>query len=646
MSKITIDNDFFEKYFKNKKRHKNYRRALDVAHHIQFHWNGYFQRPWMDGPGGEASKDANQVNPYFMRLIDQRRPTESIVIHQFRRTNYFPITKTPCHKVTNSLSKIVKCADWKIDYSKAEVPAFLPATDTLETYCESIYPKDNSIENWAYKSLIRWVLTDPNGLMVVMPMDWEIEPGELLRPYSFIIESKDVYEYKEGELAVFLSSSETTYLDDSGKECTGKIIIAVTKDGFYEGRQISADGFDVVEHPHNCSEMPAWLLGGESKTPDVYQPFYESFIQCMLPNLDLAARDSSDLDAEKTMHIFSTMWYMRMQTCTQCQGMGTVLSQGKQVACQTCDGTGGITPSPNKAMELNADNAIFSNKNIPIPPAGYIEKNTQMVDVLVKEIDRNIHSALSSINMEFLAENPMVQSGVAKEVDRDELNNFVYKIAYHIIEEIIKNIYWFINEMRYGLIVPNPTIREKMLPAIPVPQNFDFLTQSDAEDNLIKITGSDVSAELKDLAMVDFLHIKYPDQPHTRHRLMCIHKHNPLPTLSPLELTELQTAGFVRKLDCILSQNITAFVNQLLCENTDFMDLTFTEQRTILYDLAQAKLDEMTQDEEEGAEDEEQVILDEQGQVITDPDLIEKQMVSKKMGNKQRKKVRDDLDNA
>jgi hypothetical protein len=638
MNKIIIDQEFIKPYF-GMKRHKNYYKAVDTGHHIQFHFNGYFQKPWMTGSG--QGQDAALKNPYFQRLIDQRRPTESIVINTYRRMNYTPVTKAPCHKVINSLKKIVKCKDWKIDYSKCEIPGFLPDTDTLEQYCEQVYPMDNSIENWAYKNLVRWVLIDPNALLVVMPINWEEEPGELLKPYSYIIESKDVYDFKEGQLAVFLSPNVNEYKDVNGKTCIGKIIIAVTADTFYECKQSGEEELEIVAHPHTASEMPAWILGGESKTPDPYQPYYESFIQCMLPALDDAARDASDLSAEKNMHIFSTMWYTRMQSCTACQGNGYTIALGNQTVCQTCDGTGGITPSPYKAMEINLDNAAFTNKNVPIPPAGYLEKDKDMVGLMRSEIQQEIYSALSSINMEFLCETPLNQSGLAKQVDRDELNNFVYGVAYHIVEDIIKNIYWFINEMRYGTVIPNPTIRAKMLPRIPVPQDFNFLSQSDAEDNLIKITGSEVSGELKDLAEMDFLHIKYADQPEIRNKLICIHKHNPFGSYAIADVESMLAAGMVRKLDVVLSIYINVFVAQLLCENTDFLDLDFAKQKEILYELAQAKLEEMDSDDD--TTDEEQKIIDAGTAALANPEeLVPVQLENNKFP-KERKKERNDL---
>ena len=638
-NQIIIDNEFIKPFF-GLKRYKNYYKAVDVAHHIQFHFNGFFQKPWMTGSGN--NQDPALKNPYFQRLIDQRRPTESIVINTYRRNNYSPITKAPCDKIVNSLSKIVKCKDWKIDYSKSEIPGFLPDSDTLERYCEKIYPIDNSIENWAYQNLVRWTLTDPNALCVVMPLDFNIENNELCKPYSYIIESKDVYDYQENRLAVFLSSSINVWKDDNGIEHDGKIIIAVTPYCFYECMENGEDTIEIVEHPHTCNEMPAWLLGGIRKTPDPLQPYYDSFIQGILPSLDDAARDSSDLGAEKLMHIFSTMWYTRMQSCDQCQGNGYVLANGRQSACQTCDGTGGITPSPHKAMEINLDNAAFTNKNVPIPPAGYIEKSTQMVDTLSKEIDREIFTALSAINMEFLCNSPLNQSGIAKAVDRDELNNFVYKVAYNMVEGTVNNIYWFINEMRYGKIVSNPSIREKMLPIIPVPEDFSFLSEQDAEDNLVKLSNPEISTEIRDLAIMEFLHVKYPDQPSTRNRLMVIHKHNPLPSLSPTELITMQQAGYVRLIDVILAQNINAFVNQLLAENTDFMDLEFSKQKEILYELAEAKMDFIMDDEDEI--NDEQSIIDANTTQLENPlDNVPAKIENSKLGKKQRKRERNSL---
>lgn len=645
MADVLINRDFVDKYWKNNKRHKNYLRAVDVAHHIQFHFNGFFQTPWL---ASQTPTRPELINQYFKRLIDSRRPGESEYIMNYRRTAYLPITKVPCNKVVSSLKKIVKSDDWKIDYSKSEVPKSLPENMTFELYCEKNFPKDDSIENFAYKNLVRWMLIDPNAIIVVMPLSFDVESNELLRPYPHIIQSKDVYDVCEN-YAIFLSPYEATFRDNEGNEKDGRIITFVTKTSYFNAVQTGADSYRIDEYPHNVGDLPAWVLGGESKTPDINQPFYESFINGMLPSLDAAAGDYSDLQAEKVQHLYSTMWYIQSQECKACQGSGfsSTLSQGKQVICQECEGRGGVKFSPYKHFEINKSN-LDPNNNVPIPPAGYITKPTDMVGYMRTEIDIEINASLAAINMEFLAETPMNESGKAKEIDRDELNNFVYGIAYHLVEELVNPIYYFINEIRYMGAVPDPKIRAKMLPHIDVPESFDFLTNRDAVDNLIKISASKVSANIKDLAEMKYIHTEYQDIPEIRDKMKLIHAHDPFPVYQPADYQTLIAQGIIKKIDAVLSTYIVSFVDELIKTDESFMQLEFIEQKEILYEMAQLKLDEIEQasadsiaklSEKPPLLDAEGNEIDLQGNVIN----TKEQLAAKKLGNKPSKKIRQSV---
>lgn len=594
MPKLTINAEFIKPYWDGTKRHRNYAKAVDVAHHVQFHFDGYFQRPLTEQAQQQPNMaDYNKTepqNPYFTRLIDIRRPSESVNILAYRRMQYLPVTKVPCGKVVNSLAKIVKSSDWKIDYSKSKVPPSLPEPDSLQEYCEKKFPTFKSIEHWAYSKLIRWTLIDPNGACVVMPLSFEIQANEYYEPFPHIIRSCDVYDYKDREWIVFLSPYTSEWIDKNGTTQIGKILTVVDRENYYNFVQVGDNSFRADTHPHNIGEMPAFLLGGEDKSPDIHQPYYESFIMGMLPSLDAAARDASDLDAEKVQHLFSTMWYIQGQSCAACQGTGSVQAQGKQTVCQSCEGRGALPKSPYRDLEINLNSIDATGKNIPTPPAGYITKPTEMVGLMRNEITIEIHDALAAINMEFLAEEPLNESGKAKEVDRDELNNFVYKIAYHVVESEIKRIYYFNNEIRYMESVPDKSVRELMLPTIPVPQNYDFLTSKDAEDKVIKIADSQVSAGIKDAAEMNYIHQRFADQPEVRNRLILIHDHDPLPSY-PTDLIESMVASnLVTKLDAVLSLYIETFVTQILSTNQKFIDKEFNSQKEELYTMAKNKL--------------------------------------------------------
>lgn len=651
MEAFKPDIEFFKPYYEGRKRHKNYTNAMDVAFHIQFHFDGYFQRP------NETTQSSNNylpenVNPYFMRLIDQRRPTESADILSYRRLQYLPVTKVPCQKVVSSLKKIVKCADWKVDWSNSQNEAIIKDTEnTLEHYCTVVFPKFDSIENWAYQNLIRWILIDPNGLICVMPLSWEVDSSEFLKPFPHIIQSKDVYDYKEDQYVVFLSPYVNEYSVGNGETRSGKIIMCVTKESYFEFKQTGegTNDFELVEHAHNIGDIPAWLLGGETKTPDIQQPFFESFIGAMLPALDAAARDASDLDAEKVQHLFSTRWIYQTQNCPSCQGLGNVLKQGAQIVCPDCEGRGTAPKSPYRDVEINANNIDLTGKQIPTPPAGYITKPTEMVGLMRNEIKIEMRDALAAINMEFLADEPLNESGKAKEVDRDELNNFVYSIAYHLVENNIVPVFYFVNELRYSTLITSKEARGKMLPHIPVPQNYDFLTSKDAEDNLAKIAAAPISSGIKDAAEMSYIHAKFADEPEIRNKLILIHDHDPLPGYTNEQIVALEQAGLILKLDAALSIYIDSFASELLSDNMDFMDLSFEEQKTKLYEMAQKKLDALNTQTEENIMrmantlgnkvDAEGNKLDNEGNIIED-------RLGNKVTPKQRKKDRNPLNAA
>lgn len=590
--------EFAEPYWRGNKRHKNYFNALDVYEHMSFHFDGYFRRPWKIQTTEGVLNPFEQTNAYFSRLIDQRRPSESVVIKDYRRDQYRPMTKVPCSKVINCLKKIIKSSDWKISYDKSEQDNKIPDNETLYAYCERNFPKDDSIENWAYKNLIRWMLVDPNSAICVMPLSWDVEPNEYLRPYPHIIPCKNVLDYKEGEYCVFISPYVVS-LERNGKKRDGKIMMIVTNDAYYELREVDDETqmFEVIEHPHNIGTMPCWIMGGETKSPDYTAPFYDSFVAGMLPALDQAAVDSSDLQAEKVLHLYSLMWVYQSQSCTQCQGIGNVLKEGKQVICPACEGRGSMPFSPFRVFEVNPNNsALKPDANLPNPPLGYVEKDTKIVELMMSIIRQELNDALSAVNMEHLMDTPLSESGVSKAYDSEETNNFVYSIAYHLVAEILVPIYYFINEIRYKVAIPDDATRKKQLPHVNIPERFDFIIQKDAEDSLIKITSDSngVSNDIKDAAEMIYAHAKFQDNPDIINRLNLTHLHDPLPGYTTDQIQAMQSSGLITKEDAVLSLYIKSFIAVILANDQDeFMSLDYDAQHSRLMEMAQEKITEL-----------------------------------------------------
>lgn len=567
-----IDREFAKRYLFGETC-KNYKKAVDIRDHVCFHFDGYFVNSNNQTQDGE--------NPYFRVLIDKRRPSESDIIKAYRREVYLPKTKIPCHKVANSLKKIVKSQDWNIDYSKSKSPTKLPDTETLYEYCERKFPIFNCIENWAYTYLINEMLKDPNAVCVVLPTNFDKKESDFYTPFTSIISSKKVLDYAINDYVVYWSNEEKSEI---------KII---TTDYIYRAYRVK-DGIELVEEfKHDLGILPALKLGGLLLEVNETNPLYESFISPMLPELDAAAQDMSDFQAEKVQHVFSTMWYYAGQECTSCHGTGKVVQQGKQVVCPNCEGQGVLTKSPYKDMMIKQPDGLTGEKQAPTPPAGYITKPTEMVQLMEKIIENDIYNALSAINMEFLAKTPLNESGKAKEVDRDELNNFVYGIAYHLCENIISRVYFIINEWRYIRYIENKEERAMMLPNVNIPERFDLLTENIVADEYAKAISGNMSDEVIETYEMELVGKRFNNHPDILERVKLKRLLDPLSGKTNEEKISMMQAGMVTQRDVVLSIYTDAFINRAMQEQPGFMELAFDKQKAIIEKYSDEKVKEL-----------------------------------------------------
>jgi hypothetical protein len=498
-------------------------------------------------------------------------------------------------------------------------------------------------------------LKDANSLIVVMPLEWEVPEGQYLKPFAHIIGCRDVFEFKENEMCVFKSPFESEWKDDDGISRTSPILIAMDRYIYREFIQTGEESWTMVDHVHNIGTMPGIISGGVNKSDSVFAPYYESFVRGMLPALDSAAENSSDLTASMIQNLYPTMWYIAGEKCQACQGSGNVLKQGKQTPCPSCDGFGVYDKGPFRDMIINwkKGKLDMDSRDMPLPPAGYIEKDLKPIELLKQYVDDDLKAALSSVNMEFLAQVPAKESGIAKEFDRTEMNNFVYSVAYHEVVNILESVYWFINEIRYLGVVPDYDTRQKMLPKIDVPEHFDFLIKDGLEDELIKINTANVSPTIKERAELDYIMSKYQDEPDTCARLVAEHLHDPLPGMSMQDIVQGVDEGIIPKLDAVLSLNISMFINQMIEKDNDrkagtqaFLHMTFQEQSDLLYQLATVKLESMEQQQQEAAQKAIDAMPNTQGNNDPQPEDTPAKEDNKATSEKPDKRERNALDNA
>lgn len=603
---IKINLETIEPYLKGHQKHAAYEATVDIADHLKFHFDGYVYR--------EIKQKQERENPYFNQLIDQRRPSESDHIKEYRRKIYLPKTKQPCYKVLNSLKKIVKSPDWNINYSKAEKPSRIIDEEQLENYCEKNLPFFGSVENWFYSYALKELLTDPNGLVYVLPVSYEVEKSEYRKPYPYFVNSCHVYEYIEGEMAIFRTNKSYEYKSDNGKTTYKDFVICiVTKTEVWEAKIINTrkDIELKLVMTLNFGKMPLFRIGGVFKEIIDNSVVYESFVSAILPGLDAAAREQSDLDAEVVQHIFTTMWYYASQGCTSCQGTGKVIKQGQTIVCGTCEGNGVFTKSPYKDLVVKAP--AMDEQGIRPPFAGFIEKNIEIVKIQDERISNHTYEALSAINMEFLSNVPLNQSGKAKEVDKDDLNNFVYGVSYHSVMNVIYKVYYFINEIRVMDLSLPIEVKSKMLPTIPVPERYEILS----ETYLLEQASAARTAKLDPLIVsmneIDFVNKKYENYPEIRERIKTIKQLDPLPVMTSEQKDAAVLAGTILREDAIISNYIQSFVERAIKENEEFLALEYDQKYEIVQGYAKEKIQAAEKAQKEKEKQSRQALIEEIG---------------------------------
>jgi len=571
-------------YFKGKQKHITYEQSTDLYNQMKIHANG----EWPE------------------KLLGKKRPNEPGEIMLYRKENFQPLSMAYVDKVFTSLGKIFRSVDFMPKYEQNE--KYAPKGEDLETYCEYRFPQMTSLTHWTSSVLLKNQLMDANAVVMIMPLNVAegVAENEYYKPYPFVFNSPNVYEYKEGELAILLAD-EKVKLGNQLKP-TGQVFYVVTDTIFQRWEQVNTDLLYsmVWEFEHNCQSMPAFRVRGVVFKQIDGAVLWNSRLFPMVPELNEALLKEDDLRAIFAQHVHPQKWEWANQTCDDCRGTGTVAinsvlgfggtgSDGKRnETCKKCGGNGSVgMPSPFDKKVIRAANAGLQESPAPIPPMGYITLPTDIIKLLMEKAELHYYKALAAINFQFLDQTPLNISGEAKGIDKDELNNFVYSIASDVIWCMDK-IYYYTAMYRYGYNVGySEDAIEEIVPEVPVPNKFDLLSSDYLAEELKVVRDANLSTLLIRQAEIDFMQKKYDCDPEARETLRTMYEIDPLPVMTDADKANAKLNGGCTDLDYVVSTGLQTFITRALAENEDFNDLPLQEKLAIIEAMAQEKLDSM-----------------------------------------------------
>ena len=573
-------------YIGRKKRHKGYLKTVQLYEQLRVPAEGEYR--------------------YFDTAI--RRNAEGVYTQEFRRQIFVELAKETLSQIFTCISKIRRSSDWSVDFPK-ETPSFIPEKETLKAYTEKYFPHYTTFEQYVFSVLLKNYLIDANAVILIMPLEREQETNEYARPYPYIFNSTQVLDYKEGEYAVFEVVVPANLEQGTSEE---KYYISVDEETITWHRK-GNDGYNNLEvYEHKLGVLPCFKMRGRFfKT---YQDYIvnESPIQTVAPRLKEFDREYGDLQGAVWMSLYPEKWQWATQLCMTCavggistgfiwiddKGNKTSKATKKQVICPQCHGNGQIAASPYMSMVIRPSKKNQSEQDAPIPPAGYITKPIDIIQLQNERCNEHTYKALCSINMQFLMKVPQNESGYAKDVDREELNNFAYACAEDIVWMMDKCYYLFA-KYRYRVKSDGQSLSDneivKLLPKVAVPQKFDLISENYLIDELERAQRANLNPLIMAQLNLEYGVKHFYNEPQMRDILKVVMQLDPLAGLKEDDkMLRLQNEGISID-DYILSSNIYPFVIRAIDEKEGFMTMKPSEQVKILAQYTKEKKTQIQQ---------------------------------------------------
>ena len=519
-------------------------------------------------------------NKYPLELIDKQRPNEQLEVKAYRKEIYQPVFSEVFDRVLNALGKIFRSDGFFLKYPNQADFTKIADSEKLDVYLTNHFTHSKSLMNWCAQVAMKQYIIDANGVCIIWANETE-DATEYKKPLPYIVNVDRILYYFEGHSIIYNGEERNEYY---------------SLDAFSWSKwKQNKSGKIVLEEQiiHGLGIMPAFTLGGIVESEEKLGREYESRFKAMLPWLNVATIEFSDLQAEITMHMHSKEWAYQDAQCPDCRGTGYGLNkQNEKVPCTNTKCKGGyVGHSPYDIIRVRPAQTTMGETPAPIPPGGYIQKQTEIARLQAERIDAHRYRALSAINMQFLEQAPVAQSGIAKAYDRDETNNTFYGVATDLAQIMEKTAY-FVAKWRYNLIYSNDEIKA-MCPICVVPNTFDIVGSGYLIDEVKQAKDSGLNDSVIAQIEREFITKRFPNDEKLRNILIDSYDLSPMSGLSEDDMALRKSNDGATQQDYIISCYITDFIQKAYQEYPDFKNKTIDEQNKILAGYADVKIAEI-----------------------------------------------------
>ncbi len=554
---IEVTEEYLKGIGNGKIRHKYYKVTESHAEDMEVHVEGKKPR----------------------KLLEINRPNEDEETRKYRLEVYEPPTTSLSEKVINTVNKVFNPRLYSIMYPE------MSTEDSLEKYLTTELPVYRSLMNFITETFTPKDFADPNGAVIIQPENLDIPETERFEPIPIIVGAKELVDFDDEKYFTFYFKG--AHPRDSKIKIYDKV-------GIYKYGKKGDKWVLEEEYIHNFGFVPVFRNGGIVKGLK-YPYFFKSWMAGVLPHWNQVITLSSDLHASYVNHLFQHRWEFETDCDNAACSNGTVEIKGEPISidgqmseaevtygtCTTCNGSGKVSRGPYGVYTINRD-AINPDAPLPTPPLGYVSPDISVVDKVESRIDKEEKKGLASINMEIVQMVGEDQSGVAKTVDREDLNSFVLRYARHVFQYVLPKTIKGIARWRYGT---EERDIEQILPKISEPNDVNVLTLNQMTQEYKDASNANVSDNYLINAERELIDSKFANDEMSRLKNESLLMLNPYPGKSVDDYLTLQNLG-EPEWKIYMAINLIRLVEKTIENDSEFLSKPMKDKREAVESLA------------------------------------------------------------
>jgi len=401
--------------------------------------------------------------------LNKNRPREKKDHRKYRQEVYRNPLKGFLDKQIERLDYIPESDDFSVVW-KSEGKQ----TELLKAHDKSSFVEKSGFQDWFFDFVKEEFVKDPNAVLAFVPHEIPASDTDYFKPKAELISCENVLAFRKGKYAVLRSMREVKVINEAtGKIENNGLLLYFFDDESYTvvretmrtgsnkalksnfsiwglSNEISPESNEVLTlftpFLHRCQGIPARKIGKKRlKFNGKGEELFSSTVTNALEHIKDAQSRYSDIQIEFNYHVNSQEYRIATKPCSadDCnKGFISVrdregLLTGEKKPCGHCQGSGMeigssaldfiVYSMPKK--EGFTDNAIG---NVPPVPGGFIPRPIESVRELVSEYKRKVDEAYADVHMAFHNRTPLIESGTAKEVDREEFYRDCITLAKHL----------------------------------------------------------------------------------------------------------------------------------------------------------------------------------------------------------------------